>query len=169
MYRATKGIFAGALLMVCAVLAGPRPNAKTGVGAVQTPQFQALQRIDLAEQLAHGKLRTVNREVTKLQGSRDGVHVAEKTGTGLIWIEGSDFAEGTIELDVRGRDVFQQSFVGIAFHRNDDNTYDSVYLRPFNFHVDDPPAPPRRAVHRVSGLRLAAPSKGIPGGVRERG
>jgi hypothetical protein len=96
------------------------------------------QRLDLASQLAAGKLRGVNREVTKLAGSRDGVHVAEKSGPGVIWIEGSDFAAGTIELDVRGRDVFQRSFVGLAFHRKDDSTYDAVYLRPFNFRADDP-------------------------------
>lgn len=137
MYSATKSVLAGGVLMACAV-AAPLSNAKPPVGAAQAPQSLALQRIDLAERLAGGTLRTVNREVTKLQGSRDGVHVAEKTGPGVVWIEGSDFAEGTIEVDVRGRDVFQQSFVGIAFHRKDDNTYVSVYLRPFNFRADDP-------------------------------
>ena len=156
MYRATKGIFAGALLMVCALLAGPRPNAKTGVGAVQTPQFQALQRIDLAEQLAHGKLRTVNREVTKLQGSRDGVHVTEKADAGVAWIEGSDFADGTIELDVRDRDVLQQSFVGVAFHRKDDHTYEAVYVRPFNFRADDP------VRHRHAVQYMASPDYDWP-------
>jgi hypothetical protein len=139
MHSATKRVLAGGVLMTCAVAAAPRSNAKTPVGAAQAPQSPALQRIDLAERLAAGKLRTVNRDVTRLQGSRDGgVHVAEKPGTGLVWIEGTDFAEGTIEVDVRGRDVLQQSFVGVAFHRRDDNTYDSVYLRPFNFRADDP-------------------------------
>ena len=64
--------------------------------------------------------------------------MTEGANAGVIWIEGSDLAEGTIEVDVRGRDVLQQSFVGIAFHRKDDNTYESVYLRPFNFRADDP-------------------------------
>jgi hypothetical protein len=41
-------------------------------------------------------------------------------------------------VDIRGKDVLQQSFVGIAFHRKDDNTYDAVYLRPFNFRAEDP-------------------------------
>jgi hypothetical protein len=65
------------------------------------------------------------------------VHVAEKADPGVIWIVGSDFSEGTIEVDLRGRDVFQKSFVGLAFHRKDDATYESVYLRPFNFRTDD--------------------------------
>ena len=103
------------------------------VAAAQTPQ-----RIDLAERLAAGKLRAVNRQVLKLQGSRDGVHVSQGADPGIIWIEGSDFGEGTIEVDVRGRDVLQQSFVGVAFHGKDDKTYESVYLRPFNFRADDP-------------------------------
>lgn len=54
-------------------------------------------------------------------------------GIGLAWIEGADFTSGTIEADVCGRDVAQASFVGIAFHRQSDETYEAVYLRPFNF------------------------------------
>lgn len=111
-------------------------NARPPIGAA--PQAGGRQRIDLAERLAAGKLRTVNREVTTLQESRDALHVTEKEGSGVVWIDDSDFAEGTIEVDVRGRDVPQRSFVGIAFHRRDDNTYDAVYLRPFNFRAEDP-------------------------------
>jgi hypothetical protein len=43
-----------------------------------------------------------------------------------------------IDVDVRGKDVLQQSFLGVAFHRKDDQTYESVYLRPFNFQATDP-------------------------------
>lgn len=98
----------------------------------------APQSIDLAERFAAGKLRAVNREVTALQGNKKGVHVREKEGNGVAWIEGTDFAQGTIEVDVRGRDVLQRSFVGLAFHRKDDNSYEAVYLRPFNFRAAEP-------------------------------
>jgi hypothetical protein len=101
-------------------------------------QSAAGQQIDLTERLAAGKLRAVNREVSSLPGSRPGVHVSEKAGPGVVWIEGSDFAQGTIEVDVRGRDMAQRSFVGVAFHRMDDTTYDAVYVRPFNFRATDP-------------------------------
>jgi hypothetical protein len=138
MYSATKGVLAGGVLMACVIAAAAPTNARVPVGVAQAPQSGALQRIDLAQQLAAGKLRGVNREVTKLTGSPDGVHVSERAGPGVVWIEGSDFGDGTIEVDVRGRDVQQQSFVGIAFHRKDDSTYESVYLRPFNFRADDP-------------------------------
>ena len=80
----------------------------------------------------------MNREVTALRDDRKGVHVSSQEGDGVIWIEGSSFAQGTIELDVRGRDVLQRSFLGVAFHRKDDKTYEVVYLRPFNFRATDP-------------------------------
>ena len=135
MYSAMKSVLAGGVLMAC-VAALSLPHAQTHAAPPQ--QSRAPQRIDLAQQLAAGELRPVNRELTKVQGRSDAVHVAEKEGNGVVWLEGSDFSEGTIEVDIRGRDVFQQSFVGIAFHRKDDTTYDAVYLRPFNFRSADP-------------------------------
>jgi len=110
--------------------------AKVPVSA--EPSQSATASIDLAERLAAGKLKVVNREATPLQGDRRGVHVNEKPGNGVVWIEGSDFAEGTLEVDVRGRDMLGQSFLGVAFHGKDDNTYEAVYLRPFNFRAQDP-------------------------------
>ena len=98
----------------------------------------AARQFDLGALQAAGKLRSVNRDVTALQDKPGAVHVAAKAGPGVVWIEGTDFAQGTIELDVRGRDVPQQSFVGVAFHRKDDTTYEAVYLRPFNFRATDP-------------------------------
>ncbi len=98
----------------------------------------AVHQVNLSAQLGSGKLKIVNRDATVAESRRDGVHMNAKPGVGLAWIDGSDFAEGTIEVDVRGRDVLQQSFVGIAFHGKDDTTYEAVYLRPFNFRADDP-------------------------------
>jgi hypothetical protein len=110
--------------------------------AVLVPAATALaqnsaQKIDLADRLTSKGLRAVNREVTALSGDKPGVRVSEKEGPGVVWIEGSEFGLGTIEVDVRGRDVPQASFVGIAFHRKDDSTYEGVYLRPFNFRNPD--------------------------------
>ena len=121
------------------------------VGA-QAPAAGAAQPIDLAGRLAKGTLRAVNREVTPLEGRPGAVHVSEKPGPGVIWIGGTDFAEGTIELDVRGRDVLQRSFLGVAFHRKDDTTYEAVYLRPFNFRSSDP----ARHQHAIQYISLPA-------------
>jgi hypothetical protein len=102
------------------------------------PAQPAPKQIDLAKSLAAGKLRAVNRDIGKLPDKPDGVHMSERNDPGVVWIAGSDFTQGTIEVDVRGRDLLQRSFLGIAFHGKDDNTYEAVYLRPFNFRAQDP-------------------------------
>jgi hypothetical protein len=125
-----------ATIVLAGCLAVPLTMTRT-LAAPQTPPSARVLQIDLAAALAGGKLRIVNREVTALQGRRDAVHISEKADNGLAWIDGTDFAEGTIEVDVRGRDEFQRSFLGIAFHGKD-NTYEAVYLRPFNFRAKEP-------------------------------
>jgi len=82
------------------------------------------------------KLRMANRTATRIQ-EREGVRVSGGSGNGVAWVEGTSFQSGTIELDVRGRESLRQTFVGVAFHRKDDNTYEAVYLRPFNFRASD--------------------------------
>ena len=90
--------------------------------------------------LANGKGgRVVNRAVSIIQdGSYKGIRFDERMGEGVAWFDGLDFWDGIIEFDVRGKNVVQRSFVGIAFHGVDDSTYDAVYFRPFNFRSDDP-------------------------------
>jgi hypothetical protein len=135
---ANARVLMGSLFVAWAFAATPLSDSLMCVAAAQASHENARHGVDLAALHAAGKLRAVNREVTKLAGDRSGVHVNENAGPGVVWIEGTDFAEGAIEVDVRGRDVLQRSFVGIAFHRTDDNTYEAVYLRPFNFRTEDP-------------------------------
>jgi hypothetical protein len=120
------------------------------VGGVTVTAARAAQSFDLTTLLAAGKLRAVNRNVARLVGDRSGVHVSEGANAGVVWIDGSDIAEGTITVDVRGRDVVQRSFLGVAFHRQDDKTYEAVYLRPFNFRATDP----ERHQHAVQYISL---------------
>jgi len=96
------------------------------------------QTVDLSRAASDGKLRAVNREVAPLEGTPGAVHVSERANEGLVWVQGSSLGVGTIEVDVRGRDVVGRSFLGIAFHGKDDKTYEAVYLRPFNFRATDP-------------------------------
>jgi hypothetical protein len=70
--------------------------------------------------------------------------------SGIAWLKGVEFSTGTIELDLRGQDVFQRSFIGIAFHGVDSATYDVVYFRPFNFRAEDP----ERKIHAVQYMTL---------------
>src|SRR2546422_4238913 len=57
---------------------------------------------------------------------------------GLVWLKDYDFGDGTIEVDLLGRtQPVQGSFVGVAFHVADAQTYEAVYFRPFNFRAAD--------------------------------
>ena len=97
----------------------------------------AQQKIDLAQAFAAGKVRVANRKAEK-SDERSGIYLNEAPGNGIAWIEGTDFKTGTIEVDIKGRDLMQRSFVGVAFHHKADDTYEAVYLRPFNFRSEDP-------------------------------
>jgi hypothetical protein len=94
---------------------------------------------DLAGLARSGALRFGGRTVTELvDGARRGVHISAAPGEGGAWVEGVAFETGTIELELRGKDVLQQSFLGIAFAGTNDSTFEAIYLRPFNFRAADP-------------------------------
>src|SRR5215472_4817455 len=61
------------------------------------------------EKLADGKgLRVFNRSVTSLSdGARKGLRLGEARGEGLAFLEGIEFANGRIEVDIRGKDVVE--------------------------------------------------------------
>ena len=81
---------------------------------------------------------TVGRHTTVVDSAgRQFVRFDDGPGIGLAWTHAIDFADGEIEFDVRGRDILQKSFVGIAFHIAADTAFDAVYLRPFNFAAAD--------------------------------
>jgi hypothetical protein len=75
--------------------------------------------------------------------------LSEEVDEGLVWLNGVSFSTGTIEIDLKGQDVYQHSFVGIAFHAADDSTFEAVYFRPFQFRTDDT-ARQKRGVQYVS-------------------
>jgi hypothetical protein len=101
--------------------------------------------------LADGKgLNATKRTISPLtDGARKGVRLSEAEGEGPAYLPGIDFANGTIEVDIKGRDVQGASFVGVAFHGVDGTTYDGIYFRPFNFKTADP-ARVLRAVQYIS-------------------
>jgi hypothetical protein len=107
---------------------------------------QKKQPYDLAKLFQKGKLVTYHRNVSV---SDDKEHKAikldESDGEGIVWLKNVRFSAGTITLDLKGKDVLQQSFIGTAFHGVNDSTYDAVYFRPFNFHATDP----IRKIHAV--------------------
>ncbi|WP_428667353.1 family 16 glycoside hydrolase [Runella sp.] len=93
---------------------------------------------DLYDLNAKGKLQVFNRTLTPgTDPQHKGISFSEKEGEGIAWLEGIAFQNGVIELDIKGKDVLQRSFVGVAFHGEDDKTFDAVYFRPFNFQATD--------------------------------
>lgn len=95
-------------------------------------------------------LQVFNRTASAFTDSaKKGVRLSENAGDGVAFLRGVEFANGTIEVDLRGKDIPQQSFVGIAFRGVDDSTFDAIYFRPFNFRTTDP-ARRIRAVQYVS-------------------
>jgi hypothetical protein len=79
-----------------------------------------------------------NRSVSQLtDGSRQGVRFDARPDIGVAWLENYQFSNGVLEFDVRGKDELQRSFVGVIFHGVDEQTYDAIYFRPFNFKSTD--------------------------------
>jgi len=104
------------------------------------------QSFDLQQLLKEKKLITINGKVVPItDGNRKGVSMLPGFKEGVVWLKDVTFSTGTIEIDLRGKDVFQKSFIGIAFHGVDSVTQDIVYFRPFNFRSEDP----IRKIHAV--------------------
>ena len=65
---------------------------------------------------------------------KDGAPAIEVKGEAVIWLDGYEFTNGTIEFDGKGKSGPPQSnFMGIVFRAVDEKTHDVVYFRPFNF------------------------------------
>ena len=76
--------------------------------------------------------------------------ISEGEGMGTVWLDGYDFGNGAIDIDMLGRSQpVQGSFLGVAFRVVDAQTHDAVYFRPFNFRAADP-VRHRHAVQYVS-------------------
>lgn len=88
----------------------------------------------MREALGKGDLDVYNRTATVVdEPLHPGIRLSKDHGEGVAWLKGVEFTNGVIEFDVRGEDVKQHSFVGIAFHGANDSTFDAIYLRPFRF------------------------------------
>ncbi|WP_353906154.1 hypothetical protein [Pedobacter sp.] len=85
--------------------------------------------------LSKGVITGENRTVRKLNDKA--VQLSEAEGYGVAWLHDLRFSDGTIEIDLRGRDVKQGSFLGIAFHGVSKDTCEAIYFRPFNFLATD--------------------------------
>ncbi len=111
-----------------------------GIGQVNTT------RIDLNSMADNNNLDVFNRKVFSFsENDKKGIRFSKSQDDGIAWLKGVEFSDGIIEIDIRGKDVLQQSFVGVAFHGIDNTTLDAIYFRPFNFQSTDPV----RKIHAV--------------------
>lgn len=94
--------------------------------------------LDLHQMVKSNNIEVINRELSLInEASYKGIRLSKDEGEGIAWLKGIEFSNGIIEFDVRGEDVKQHSFVGIAFHSKDNTTYDAIYLRPFQFRAGE--------------------------------
>lgn len=66
-----------------------------------------------------------------------GVYLDARPGFGMAWFDGVELSEGAVEVTLQGRNRPQASFLGVAFRGLDDETFEAVYFRPFNFQASD--------------------------------
>ena len=77
-------------------------------------------------------------ELTK-KDSSDAILITKTDGDQFIWLDNFTFTNGTIEFDAKGKSgPPQSSFIGVVFRVVDQNTYDAIYFRPFNFRSPNP-------------------------------
>ncbi|KQC02189.1 family 16 glycoside hydrolase [Pedobacter sp. Hv1] len=99
---------------------------------------QKQQTLKLSNLYQQGKLKATNKNISIVTNDGEAyLKISEDKKEGIVWLPVKDFKNGTIEVEMRGKDVFQRSFIGLAFHGIDDTTYDAVYCRPFNFFAKD--------------------------------
>ncbi|GGA83854.1 hypothetical protein GCM10008015_25830 [Flavobacterium palustre] len=107
-------------------------------------------KINLNMEVRKNRLFVLNRLVHPFVETKyKGLEINEKSGEGIVWLQDQNFSNGIIEIDMKGQDIFQKSFLGIAFHGQNDSIYEAVYFRPFNFHAQD-------SVRRIHAVQYIA-------------
>ena len=95
---------------------------------------QEVSYINIQKEVREKRVSLINRSYSFInEAAYKGIRLTEEPEDGILWLKDIEFKNGTIEFDTRGKDVKQHSFVGIAFHGTDTTTFETVYLRPFNF------------------------------------
>jgi len=87
------------------------------------------------------KLYNVDLESVDMAGRKVAHLVAQgDSGNGIagLALTGvSSFTTGSVEIDLKGKNVKLKSFLGVAFNVIDDKTFEAIYFRPFNFKATD--------------------------------
>jgi len=113
----SKYFTSGLLLLIFGCVQGQKINNYNLVGLLSSNRI----------------LVTTQSETSVLRNDKSGAIRTVNT----VWFKDIRFKEGVIDLDLRGKDEFLKSFLGIAFHGIDSTTFDVLYFRPFNFRHSD--------------------------------
>ena len=91
------------------------------------------QKINLATALKEQQIKAVNRTLSIYEKHPEAVEMNAAEGDGLGILKEIAFETGTIEIELLGENSPGKSFIGIAFNIQDEETFEAVYFRPFNF------------------------------------
>lgn len=103
------------------------------------PRAQSPENLDLSAIGKDPKWKISGRAASMVDvKGKHALKISEGGGMGVVWLDGYDFGNGVIEVDMLGRSQpVQGSFLGVAFRVVDARTHDAVYFRPFNFRAAD--------------------------------
>lgn len=96
-------------------------------------------------EIKNGNFTVYNRTVSYENGI---AYLNAFENDGVLWLNNFNFSNGTVELDIKGKNAPGQSFVGVAFHAKNNEMYDAIYFRPFNFKN------PERKTHAIQYISL---------------
>ncbi|MCK4750684.1 MAG: hypothetical protein KAT15_26680 [Bacteroidales bacterium] len=95
------------------------------------------QKVNLATKFKNKEIKAVNRTVSLYTSHPDAVEMNAVEGDGLGILKEIEFESGTLEVELLGENVPGRSFIGIAFNIQDEETFEAVYFRPFNFVAEE--------------------------------
>lgn len=94
-------------------------------------------QINLEDKFQNKKIKAVNRTITIYGNSPNAIEMNAQDSDGLGILEDLEFDQGIIEVELLGENNPGKSFIGIAFNIQNDNTYEAIYFRPFNFVAEE--------------------------------
>jgi hypothetical protein len=98
---------------------------------------------NLVQMLHDGQITTAHKNaVNGAVQITDGIDRPAINLQGNAWLKDVTFTNGRIDIDLRGKNIPGQSFIGVAFSAQNDSDYECVYFRPFNFESTD-------SLHRI--------------------
>ncbi len=104
---------------------------------------------DLFSMLENGKLDIFNREISPFAENEErGIRFSGNRNDGIAWLRGVEFSDGIIDLDIKGKDVLQQSFV--VWH------FMVLIIRHLMQYISDPSIFSNRFARRIHAVQYVS-------------